>query len=301
MLTLLVLASCTPPPIVAPKPKPPATTLPVQPLPLPPGPPCTRGIAPGNIAAAVAAAAPGAVLCVTAGDLGARRVHLTRDGTSAQRIVLRAVGRVTTTGIDIDADWWTVEGFIVNVNRAAPAAPGISVMGMGIAVNANRVQGGTDYGISCDIDTPCNGARIARNVVTKSVGTGIWVYGNDIVAEGNDVSGSVQVGSSDADGFRFFGNRITLRGNYIHDIDAKASPGDPHTDCFQTFTESKQPITDVLVERNTCDRVTDQCLIAEGEATSSRRLRFVNNICRNSGSQALLLNNLHVHPAAADL
>jgi hypothetical protein len=107
------------------------------------------------------------------------------------------------------------------------------------------------------------------------------------------VSGSVQVGSSDADGFRFFGNRITLRGNYIHDIDAKASPGDAHTDCFQTFTESKQPITDVLVEGNTCDRVTDQCLIAEGEATSSRRLRFVNNICRNSGSQALQLTNVH--------
>src|SRR4051794_24422474 len=204
-LVAVVLAACTDPP-----------------LPLRPGPACTKQVPPSKAASAIAAANPGDVLCITTGDLGAARLHPTRDGTSTKRIVLRATGSVTTTGIDIGADYWTVEGFIVKANPKAAAAPGIGIRGVGVAVYSNRAQGGTDYGISCDLDVPCNGARISYNVVTRSVGTGIWVYGNDIIAQANDVSGSVQVGNSDADGFRFFGNRITLRANYIHDIDATA-------------------------------------------------------------------------------
>jgi hypothetical protein len=40
---------------------------------------------------------------------------------------------------------------------------------------------------------------------------------------------------------RFFGVNLTLPGNYIHDISAAGYPSrqEPHTDCFQTFDDSK--------------------------------------------------------------
>src|SRR4051812_33346420 len=94
-LIVVVLAACTDPP-----------------LPLRPGPACTKHIAPSKAATAIATANPGDVLCIATGDVGAARLHPTRDGTSTKRIVLRATGTVTTTGIDIGADYWTVEGFI---------------------------------------------------------------------------------------------------------------------------------------------------------------------------------------------
>lgn len=298
-LAIAVLAAaCIPPapPIIPPDPNPPVTepaacTIHVQP-----------GVAGGNgsaaspfgsIAPAVAAAQPGAVICVSAGDLGVERPVITTAGRQDARIELRATGQVALAGFDISADWWTVTGFDVRTRSSSPT-PGITIRGTGVQVLRNTIRNATNYGIRCDTSAPsCNNGVISSNRVLASVGTGIFVYGTDITVQSNDVSGSVQVGTSDADGIRFFGDRLTIRGNHVHDISAAGWPAgsEPHADCFQTFTESKRPIVDVVVDGNTCDAVADQCLIAEGIGTS-HGLTFVNNICRNAGSQALYIKNI---------
>jgi hypothetical protein len=291
-----VLMSCVPS----------SASTPGAPTVAPPAPDCTFTVRPGAVdgdgtaarpfgeaSPAADAARPGDVICVTDGDLGDDPVVLTRSGAEDARIVLRAQGTVTSAGFEVRADYWRVEGFDV-VARGDEPRPGILVNGRGVEVVGNSVTGSTDNGIRCGEVAPyCDGAMISSNRVENVVGSGIFVFGADITVESNDVSGSVQVGASDADGIRFFGDRITLRHNHIHDISAAGWPEgeEPHTDCFQTFTDSKRPISDAVVEGNTCDAVDAQCLIAEGTG-DARGLTFANNICRTSGSQALYLRNV---------
>ena len=80
---------------------------------------------------------------------------------------------------------------------------------------------------------------IASNTVRGANGTGVIVLGRRILVESNDVAGSVMGDGVDADGIRFFGSDIIIRGNYIHDIYDRGYPPDegPHTDCFQTFDD----------------------------------------------------------------
>jgi hypothetical protein len=110
------------------------------------------------------------------------------------------------------------------------------------------------------------------------------------LVENNDVAGSIMVDRIDADGIRFFGSEIIIRGNYIHDIYDRGYPPDegPHTDCFQTFDDDKPPTISVTIENNVCHDVDHQCLIAEGVTQGqSSSIMFRNNICNNNGSQAI--------------
>jgi len=103
------------------------------------------------------------------------------------------------------------------------------------------------------------------------------------------------VDETDADGVRFFGTQITMRGNYIHDIFDRGYPADsnPHTDCFQTFDKDKPASKAIIVENNICLNVDHQCFIAEGlEKQSSSAFKFRNNICGNNGSQAVLIRGV---------
>lgn len=292
------VVGCIPPapPIIPPTPEPPVTTPSACTLHVQPGVVGGNGTASapfGTIAPAIASAKPGSVICVGAGDLGAERPLITVSGREGAPIELRATGAAVLGGFDVKADWWIISGFDVQPRSSAPT-PGIAIRGTGVQVIRNTVRNATDYGIRCDTSAPsCDRGLIANNRVLGSVGTGIFVYGADVLVQSNDVSGSVQVGSSDADGIRFFGDRLTIRRNHVHDISAAGWPAgtEPHADCFQTFTESKRPVVDVVLDGNTCDRVADQCLIAEGNGTS-QRLTFINNICRNSGSQALYIRNV---------
>jgi hypothetical protein len=257
---------------------------------------CSRSVATGDVGSLntiMNNAAPGDVICVGAGDLGPEPIAIVTSGTEGAPIRIRAQGTVVTAGVDITANWVTLDGFTV-YGHPGNERPGIRVKGVGVELVGNAVADSEAYGIQCMNEAPfCDRARIVNNQVERSVGTGIFVYGTDIEVAANDVSASRQVDDSDADGIRFFGERIFLHNNDIHDISAAGWPENvaPHTDCFQTFTQSKRPVIDVRIEANTCDRVDDQCLIAEGTGTS-HGIVFINNICRVRGSQAIYLRNV---------
>ena len=198
------------------------------------------------------------------------------------------------------ADHVTIRGFDITAGPpdTSEAAPGVSLKGTGLVVIENRIRDTNGDGVACESSRPsCVDVIIADNLIRRADGTGIVVFGENDRVERNDVSGSVRVHANDADGIRFFGTGHVLRGNRIHDISAAGYASDPpHTDCFQTFDNGKPRTANIVIDRNVCDNIDDQCLIAtaqlsgtEGRIGRSHTLRFTNNVCRTAGSQALLI------------
>jgi hypothetical protein len=90
---------------------------------------------------------------------------------------------------------------------------------------------------------------------------------------------------------------VQIRGNTVFDIKATGYPAgtEPHTDCFQTFDDSRPPTGDVVIADNICRNVDAQCLIAtadeageQGDVGRSSGIEFTGNTCEIQGSQAVL-------------
>jgi Right handed beta helix region len=254
------------------------------------------GSSAAGVEEALSRARPGDVVCVGPGDYGSGPIEVRRSGKPDAPIELRAQGPVVVGGLRVRANHVRVTGFEVTAATSSgpsgPGSAGISLRGKGLAAVGNLVHDTSGGGISCEDAPPsCVGAVIALNTIRRADGTGIVVYGRNTRVEMNDVAESVRVRSSDADGIRFFGSGHVIRANRIHDIlDDGYFRDAPHTDCFQTFDNDRPPTVGVVIDANICDNVDHQCLIAQArQSGKSRSLRFTNNICRNRGSQALLV------------
>ena len=257
------------------------------------------GAAFATIQQAVEKAQPGDLICVRSVDHQGERVHVTRSGTAEAPIRLLALGAVRTAGFVVEADHVTIEGFTVGNHGHADHGGrqmGIYLAGTGNAVLRSVVTDSDSDGIGCEIYAPnCPDAVIAGNIAVGADGSGIVAAGSHVLVEGNDVSGSRKVNAGDADGMRFFGAGIVIRGNYVHDISYRRYPAgeESHTDCFQTFEGDPPAAKDVLIENNVCENVAHQCLIATSKTPGrSARIAFRGNHCGNTGSQALLIGGI---------
>ena len=252
-----------------------------------------------SIQAALDQTKPGDIVCVRSPHHDYERPHVTISGTVNASIQIRALAEVRTAGFVIEANYIHLNGFTVSNHGRHDMKGrdwGIYLAGTGLRITNNAVLDSESYGISCETYPPgCFDTVIANNLVQGADGTGILAAGERILVENNDVSRSIMVDETDADGMRFFGSQITMRGNYIHDIFDRGYPAEsnPHTDCFQTFDKDKPASQAIVIENNICLNVDHQCFIAEGlEKQSSSAFKFRNNICGNNGSQAVLLRGV---------
>lgn len=98
-------------------------------------------------------------------------------------------------------------------------------------------------------DTTYNTVR--NNTIYKTVGTGIYIEGQNHLISGNEISRIMDIApdgsnKTDADGMNFFGSCHLIRDNYIHDIWQTDMAGAPHIDMIQTWAEAH----DIVFERN---------------------------------------------------
>lgn len=276
---LALVAGCAGGPPAEPDPPRPVLTLP---------PDCTRTVAErADLVAAVATVSPGETVCVVGESLAGLVLELRRSGTSRAPVTLAGDGAVLG-GIHVEADHVVVQGL------SFFGGPGIEARGAGLVLRGNTVHEAQENGIVC---APCTDALVGGNVVRRADGSGLLVSGSGITVRDNTITDSVRRTAGDADGIRFFGDRIRIIGNTISDIKDDGYPGSPpHTDCFQTYDNSAPATTDVLISGNTCRNVDHQCLIATAEEAGlsgrtgrSRGLRFADNVCEVEGSQAVLV------------
>jgi hypothetical protein len=242
-----------------------------------------------DVAQALAGAAPGSTICVTGEGLRDADLVVRASGAENRPVVLVGEGSTPVRSVTVTADHVVVQGF------AAVGGDGITLSGTGLVVRGNRVEKADLDGISCE--DLCDDAVIQDNTVVGADGAGILVMGARVLVRGNSVSGSVRREASDADGIRFFGGDIQIVENTVFDIKDDGYPEgtEPHTDCFQTFDDSRPPTVGAVVADNVCRNVDAQCLIAtadeagqQGDVGRSRGIEFTGNQCDVEGSQAVL-------------
>jgi hypothetical protein len=237
---------------------------------------------------ALAEAAPGSVVCVSGDGLRDAELVVERSGTVQQPVVLAAEG-AQVRSVVVTADFVVVQGFDV------VGGTGIVLEGRGLVARGNGVREAAQDGISCE--EVCADVLIEGNAVVAADGSGIIVEGQRITVQDNAVSGSVRRDAGDADGIRFFGSDVRLLRNTITDIKDDGYGEDrPHTDCFQTYDNSRIPTVGAVITDNVCRNVDHQCLIATaeesgfaGEVGRSHGIEFARNECAVNGSQAVLV------------
>jgi hypothetical protein len=249
---------------------------------------CTVTASGEELPQAVAEAEAGTTLCVDGDGLEEADLVIERSGTEEQPIVLASAG-TQVRSIAVQADFVVVQGFSVVDGE------GIELRGQGLVIRSNEVRGAAQDGISCG--EVCADVLIENNAVIGADGSGIIVEGQRITVRGNVVAGSVRREAGDADGVRFFGSDLRLVQNTITDIKDDGYAGEPpHTDCFQTYDNSRLPTVGVVISDNVCRNVDHQCLIAtaqesgrDGKVGRSHGIRFTGNECAVNGSQAVLV------------
>jgi hypothetical protein len=145
------------------------------------------------------------------------------------------------------------------------------------------------------------GVVIKENTLYRVQGTGISIVGRDWTVEGNRLSHGLDTNTDtgahvggDSDAMRFFGSGHVIRDNHMHDYLDVEQYGDPHIDCFQTFSvyPESQFAHDILIEGNTCDNFGQMLMIedsseAEGTGNKVHHITFRNNVFRGARANAI--------------
>jgi hypothetical protein len=145
------------------------------------------------------------------------------------------------------------------------------------------------------------GAVIKDNILYRVQGTGINIMGQDWLVEGNDLSHGLDANTDtgahvggDSDAMRFFGSGHAIRNNFMHNYLDEEQYGDPHIDCFQTFSvyPDSQFAYDILIEGNTCDNFGQILMIEDsseenGTGNAVHHITFRNNIFLHARAYAI--------------
>lgn len=153
-----------------------------------------------------------------------------------------------------------------------------------------------------DGQTSVKGITIkADNVVvqgmnaTGATAPGIQLTGNGVTLLNNTITAPR---GGDGDGIRFFGSNLNILHNTVTDV---RNLGGAHADCMQTFASSTPASQHVRIDSNFCEKIDNQCLIAEGPNSSagdgsgkgqSSDIMFTNNYCDTGASQAVMVDDV---------
>ena len=141
----------------------------------------------------------------------------------------------------------------------------------------------------------------ANNVVigglnlTGASAPGVELTGNGITLVNNTISAPR---GGDGDGIRFFGTNLKILHNTVSDV---KNLNGAHADCLQTFASDSPASQHVLIDSNRCEKIDNQCLIAEGPNSSagdgsgkgrSSDIVFTHNYCDSQASQAVMIDDV---------
>lgn len=202
------------------------------------------------------------------------RVSVTIDGQTFEADPAAPSPPVVSQGFDIAAKNVVVNRFEISFqDNAVPNGYGIYLHGgaSNVQVRNNYIHDLCHEGVF--MDSSVGGVQVLNNRIVHAQMAGMQIDGSGDLVQGNEVWGTYQHPSvlggiyamctndggsnADADFMRFFGSNHVIRANYAHDIEydygdtSKPNPN-PHIDCFQTWGESGENTSNVLIERNRC-------------------------------------------------
>lgn len=212
------------------------------------------------------------------------RVMIYTSGASGSPIVYEAEGRVVMKGFTVYANYVHIDGFeITNNDNHWRESIGVFVQGKYCEVRNNYIHNVNLQGIRILGQTPdspdTKGCVLKNNRIYKATLAGIEISGQSHLVQGNDISRTLQNGTSDADGMRFQGSGHVIRKNSIHDIRLSDPENvDPHIDCLQTWG----PAYNILIEQNYFENMNDnmQGFMMEEVNSPVQDITIKNNIIK---------------------
>ncbi|MEI8012034.1 MAG: dockerin type I domain-containing protein [Candidatus Omnitrophota bacterium] len=227
-----------------------------------------------------------------------------------------------TYGSKLDIGYIRVENFeitsIVDPLSKVSASGGILLSGSSIALvhdvelvknfihDLNPNPQAYDY-IGIRGEQYSSNIRVQENTFFHVQGTNLGISGKDWLVVDNEVSHSLdsntdsglEVGG-DSDASRFFGTGHIIRNNYLHDCLDTEQFGEPHIDCFQTFSvwPDTQYADHILVEGNYCKNMGQMLMSedsSEGKGTGNavHDITFRNNIFQGARAQSIIVGIDH--------
>ncbi|MGH3803574.1 MAG: right-handed parallel beta-helix repeat-containing protein, partial [Pseudonocardiaceae bacterium] len=145
--------------------------------------------------------------------------------------------------------------------------------------------------------TPVAGIRVeADNVVVQGFtlnrpqAPGIEAIGNNVTLQDNTILNPIE---GDGDGIRLFGNGQKI----LHNSISGTSNQYGHADCMQSFTNDHPSTSNLLIAKNVCRDIDNQCLMGEGVGDpqggkgggESKNWTITGNVCEFGASQGYML------------
>jgi len=170
----------------------------------------------------------------------------------------------------------------LKVSRSGTAAAPILVLGDGRT---------TVKGLTID----ANNVTVGGLNLTGPTAPGVEMTGSGITLVNNTIASPR---GGDGDGIRFFGSNLRILHNTVSDV---RNLHGAHADCMQTFASDTPPSQHVLIDSNRCEKIDNQCLIAEGPNSSagdgsktgkSSDIDFTRNYCDSNASQAVMIDDV---------
>jgi MYXO-CTERM domain-containing protein len=223
------------------------------------------------------------------------RVLLQTAGADGARIVFRAEPRRQVTMHGFNTGWpWvekyghyvTIEGF--NITNSPQFTNWDDQQGIFIQDTTSHLEVLDNYLYEIQkeaITGSGDSNHIAGNTIYQ-VQYGIVIGGTNCLVEDNEVNRLYDYGNGDCDYSRFFGDGHVFRGNYYHGTNFDEI-GAAHVDCFQTFDNNGEHVSDILFEGNRCEDF-HQALMGEASFYhNSGGLTFRNNVFAHGGAWGL--------------
>ena len=202
------------------------------------------------------------------------------SGTPGNRVVFLAQPHraVFMQGFNTDGgDWLRIEGFDITNSQGGWLNGGIWLSSSHVEIIDNYLHDIPGTAIQASWSGgPWDSVYIAGNRI-YCVNEGIVASGNDWLVENNEVERLKYPDAGDCDYSRFFGNRITFRGNYFHGA-LTSEIGSSHVDGFQTFDVNGEVANDIIIENNFVESFHEGMMLGMDKAGDAANYIIRNNI-----------------------
>ncbi len=213
------------------------------------------------------------------------RVECRQAGTPEQYIVFEAQDSVFMGGFLLYGDYTAVIGFSIDGDSTIPGwlGGGIWIQANNLYIAHNSITGFASTGgifASWAAEEPLHDIYIMNNYI-YGCNKGITVSGVRWLVENNEIERLMRTANGgDADYFRFFGDTIIIRKNFLHGT-RQSEIGQSHTDLFQTYDNNGNEAHNILIEQNMGIDFFHQGLMAEGGGLSHTNIILHKNVFAN--------------------
>lgn len=248
-----------------------------------------------TISSALSTVSDGDVIIVKGDDSGTTVVHY------AERLFYKGYGKGWSLIAD-PSQSVSIDGMVLKLADGPILIDGFVILeGEDPGFEDAGIHGRTIYNLTIQncifrefdaiaIDVSGADIDILNNYIYKTQ-AGIFVGGENILIEGNEIERMFRYSDGEHDHIRIFAVDSVVRGNYMHGTNNEDT-GNSHVDCIQFFDNNGGILKNVIIENNHFSDSHQGIILAGLYYDHSTSITIRNNLFENHWSHGILLNGM---------